>query len=39
MCPAPSGELCLFMDDDGIIIFYIDDIVLLCHPKASYAWL
>jgi hypothetical protein len=30
-----SGEPCLFVNDDGIIIFfYVDDIVLLCRPES-----
>jgi hypothetical protein len=29
-----SGQPCLFTTDDGIIVFfYVDDIVLLCRPK------
>ena len=29
-----SGQPCLFATDDGIIVFfYVDDIVLLCRPE------
>jgi Reverse transcriptase (RNA-dependent DNA polymerase) len=30
-----SGEPCLFISEEGVIIFfYVDDIVLLCRPEA-----
>jgi hypothetical protein len=30
-----SGEPCLFINEDGVIIFfYINDIILLYHPEA-----
>jgi hypothetical protein len=30
-----AGEPCLFMNDDGVLIFfYVDDIVLLCRSGA-----